>query len=92
MQVVLPYCCTTLWYYPPLYAILDSQKSVAWRDADPESALFHYNLAEVMLYRMVKEGDFMYKKSLRLAIEGQARARATLSHNIPTDEWIDEPI
>lgn len=59
---------------------------------DPESALFHYNLAEIMLYRMVKDGNYMYKKSLRLAIEGQAKARALLANNIPKDEWIDEAI
>ena len=51
-----------------------------------------YGLAEVMLYRMVRDGNYMYKKSLRLAIEGQARARALLARNIPEDEWIDEPI
>ena len=61
-------------------------------DADPENALFHYNLAEVMLYRMVNGGNIMYKKSLRLAIEGQAKARDALSHSVPTEEWIDEPI
>ena len=61
-------------------------------DQDPENALFHYGLAEVMLYRMVRDGNYMYKKSLRLAIEGQARARALLARNIPEDEWIDEPI
>lgn len=61
-------------------------------DADPENALFHYNVAELMLYRMVADGDYKYKKSLRHAIEGQAKARAALSRNIPADEWIDEPI
>ena len=61
-------------------------------DQDPENALFHYSLAEVMLYRMVRDGNYMYKKSLRLAVEGQARARALLAQNIPEDEWIDELI
>ena len=59
---------------------------------DPENALFHYSLAEVMLYRMVRDGNYMYKKCLRLAIEGQDKARAMLSQNIPEGEWIDEPI
>ena len=59
---------------------------------DPENALFHYSLAEIMLYRIVKNGNYMYKKSLRLAVEGQEKARAMLSDSIPTDEWIDEPI
>ena len=60
--------------------------------ADPEAALFHYNLAEILLYRMVKNGNYMYKKSLRLSIEGQDKARAALADHIPADEWIDEPI
>ena len=60
--------------------------------ADPEAALFHYNLAEILLYRMVKDGNYMYKKSLRLSIEGQDKARAALADHIPADEWIDEPI
>ena len=60
--------------------------------ADPEAALFHYNLAEIMLYRMVKDGDRKYKKSLNLAVEGQSKARAALADHIPADEWIDEPI
>ena len=59
---------------------------------DPETALFHYNLAEILLYRMVKNGNYMYKKSVRLAIEGQAKARTALADHIPQDEWIDEPI
>ena len=59
---------------------------------DAENALFHYSLAEVMLYRMVRDGNYMYKKSLRLAIEGQAKARSMLARNIPEDEWLDEPI
>ena len=45
-----------------------------------------------MLYRMVKDGDYMYKKSLRMAIEGQAMARAQLTKNIPEAEWIDEQV
>ena len=61
-------------------------------NTDPEAALFHYNLAEFMLYRMVSNGNYMYKKSWRLAIDGQAKARAALSHRIPPDEWVDEPI
>ena len=61
-------------------------------DEDPEKALFHFSIAEITLYRMVKNGNYMYKKSLRLAIEGHEKARAILARNIPEDEWIDEPI
>ena len=34
----------------------------------------------------------MFKKSLRLAIEGQSKARAILARDIPAGEWIDEPV
>jgi TPR repeat protein len=47
-------------------------------EQDPEQALMHYSFAEIMLYQMVKDGDVMYKKSLRRAIEGQSRARAVM--------------
>ena len=60
-------------------------------EKDCEAALFHYNVAEVMLYQMVKN-EYMYKKSLRQAIEGQAKAREELAKNIPEDEWIDEQV
>ena len=56
-------------------------------EQDPEQALVHYNLAEIMLYRMVKNGDYMYKKSLQSAIEGQDKARAMLGAQLPKDEW-----
>lgn len=46
---------------------------------DLEQALLHYGLAEVMLFGMVKNGDFMYRKSLQSAIEGQLSARAALA-------------
>lgn len=61
-------------------------------EQDCDSALIHYNAAEVFLYRMVKDGDYMFKKSLRLAIEGQSKARAILARDIPAGEWIDEPV
>ena len=56
-------------------------------ERDPEQALLHYSLAEIMLYQMVKDGDVMYKRSLRSAIEGQARARALLEKELPGQEW-----
>ena len=54
---------------------------------DPMLALEHYGQAELLLIRMIQNGDFMYKNSLREAIEGQARARALLMEDFPADEW-----
>ena len=59
---------------------------------DAEEALIHYSFAEYMLYRMVKSGNFMYKKSLCQAIEGHENARTILNQGLPEEEWIDEPI
>ena len=54
---------------------------------NPEEALAHYHIAEIMLYKMVKDGTYMYKKSLRRAIDGQERARAALQEWLPEEEW-----
>jgi len=56
-------------------------------EQDPQQALLHFNLAEIMLFQMVKDGDVMYKKSLRGAIEGQKKAREMLAKQMPEDEW-----
>ena len=56
-------------------------------DRDPEQALRHYHEAEIMLYRMIMNGDHMYKKSLQRAIEGQSKARSLLADRLPGDEW-----
>jgi len=56
-------------------------------EQDAEAALVSYSIAEVALLRMVKGGDYMYKKSLRAAIEGQERARARLAAQLPEREW-----
>ena len=61
--------------------------NVVGTDRDPERALQHFHAAEYSLYKMVKYGDVMYKKSLREAIEGQAKARAAMADNLPDDEW-----
>ena len=53
----------------------------------PEQAMWHYHAAEYFLYNMVKDGDFMYKKSLRDAIEGQNQARKIMAGMLPEDEW-----
>ena len=54
-------------------------------DQDPQQALLHFNLAEIMLLQMVMDGDVMYKKSLRDAIKGQEMARKMIE--LPPDEW-----
>ena len=56
-------------------------------EKNPQQALLHFNLAEIMLFQMVKDGDVMYKKSLRDAIAGQAKARKMLVETLPADEW-----
>ena len=57
-------------------------------EQNPEQALLHYNLAEIRLFQMVKDGDYMYKNSLRTAIDGQAKARAMLEDMMPKNEWV----
>lgn len=59
-------------------------------EKNAESALICYQKAELYLYDMVKDGNAMYKKSLRAAIDGQAKARAILAKALPTKEWLDE--
>lgn len=44
-----------------------------------KNALICYQKAEIFLYDMVANGDYMYKKSLRAAIDGQAKAREMLN-------------
>ena len=56
-------------------------------EKNPQQALLHFNLAEIMLLQMVQDGDYMYKKSLRDAIEGQKKARALLMEKLPGGEW-----
>ena len=57
---------------------------------DPKAALICYQKAESFLYDMVKDGDVMYKNSLRAAIEGQSKARALLAAELPCREWTDD--
>ena len=56
-------------------------------EQDPQQALLHFNIAEIMLLQMVQDGDYMYKKSLRDAIDGQKKARALLMDQLPGGEW-----
>ena len=53
-------------------------------DKDPQQALLHFNLAEIMLLQMVMDGDMMYRKSLEEAIKGQKKARKMIE--LPPDE------
>ena len=54
---------------------------------DAKSALVCFQKAESFLYDMVKDGDVMYKKSLASAIEGQGKARAVLTKELPEQNW-----
>ena len=56
-------------------------------ERDPERALAHYHAAEYFLIKMVKDGDYMYKKSLAAAVDGQEKARKLLMEQLPEDEW-----
>ena len=61
-------------------------------EVDPKRAFICFQKAEAFLYDMVANGDTMYKKSWRVAIEGQAKAREILSSAMPEREWRDEEI
>ena len=56
-------------------------------EKNAEQAMWHYHAAEYFLYNMVKDGEVMYKKSLRDAIEGQTIAREMIMEDLPSDEW-----
>ena len=56
-------------------------------EKDAETALICYQKAELFLYKMVKDGDYLYKKSLQAAIDGQVKARETLTESLPSKEW-----
>ena len=52
-----------------------------------KNALICYQKAEGFLFDMVANGGAMYKKSLDIAIAGQAMARKKLLGELPEDEW-----
>lgn len=52
-------------------------------DTNSKTALICYQNAERYLFDMVKNGDRMYSKSLKAAIEGQTKAREKLSAELP---------
>ena len=51
------------------------------------SALVCFQKAEGYLYDMVKGGNYMYKKSLLGAIEGQEKVRKEMMEQLPEREW-----
>ena len=51
------------------------------------NALICFQKAETFLYDMVAGGEVMYRKSLRSAIDGQAKARKILAEALPSDQW-----
>ena len=55
-------------------------------EMDYKNALVCYQKAESFLYDMVKNGDYMYKNSLKAAINGQAKAREKLAEALPGKE------
>jgi FOG: TPR repeat, SEL1 subfamily len=60
-------------------------------EKDLRSALTCFQKAEYFLYAMVvDDGNYMYKKSLQGAIEGQEKVRAELAEAIPDRKWTYE--
>ena len=58
-------------------------------EPDAKTALICYQNAERFLFDMVNRGEVMYKKSLQAAIDGQTKARAMLTENLPEKLWPD---
>lgn len=59
-------------------------------EVDLMAALNCYQKAEFYLTKMViEDGNYMYKKSLDGAIEGQKKVREELAKYIPSKDWID---
>ena len=56
-------------------------------EEDPKRALVCFQKAEYFLYGMVADGQYMYKKSLQAAIDGQAEAREKLNKALTGREW-----
>ncbi len=56
-------------------------------EEDPKNALVCFQKAEAFLYDMVAEGNVMYKKSLKAAIDGQAKAREKLAASLTGSDW-----
>ena len=53
-------------------------------EENAKSALVCFQKAELYLFDMVARGEWMYKKSLEDAIEGQEKARAKMNNLLPT--------
>lgn len=51
-------------------------------EADAKSALVCFQKAEAFLYDMVKNGEYMYRKSMYEAIHGQENARGKLANEL----------
>ena len=59
-------------------------------DKNPAESLKCFQIAERYLYDMVMDGELMYRKSLKFAIEGQAKARKILMKKLPSLMWPQE--
>ena len=60
-------------------------------EKDLKSALVCFQKAEFFLYSMVvDDGNYMYKKSLQGAIEGQEKTRAEMAKEIEDNKWMFE--
>lgn len=59
-------------------------------EKDPREALRYFHFAEAYLYDLVASGEEMYSKSLKAAIDGQAKARKILAKKLPSLRWPQE--
>ena len=57
---------------------------------DYRKALEYYQQAEIYLYDMIKNGDYMYTNSLKAAVDNQDIARIRLSTLLDVREWTFE--
>ncbi|MBP5256041.1 MAG: sel1 repeat family protein [Clostridia bacterium] len=53
-------------------------------------ALNCYQRAEGYLFRMVRDGNVMYRKCLEAAVEGQKTAREALESELPGGNWLND--
>lgn len=56
-------------------------------EADPRTALKYFQEAELYLYDMIRNGDYMYFKSLKAAVDSQEIARIRLSVLLDVCDW-----
>jgi hypothetical protein len=72
---------------PVLLRLGEMMLSGEGTEKDLRGALVCFQKAEAFLYSMVMDGEVEYRRSLKGAIEGQAKARAEMEKTLPELEW-----